>query len=129
MKRYHCIFNSSKIFVCVLLTIVKLLSAENLQRYATEHVIYGDYMFDIWDEVLIQKVLGFLSPENMRIDVVSKSSSKTEGDSRICQKSKERRMFVVHLFILFLSILLSIYSLLRTISVPLYMFLLTYGFY
>nr|XP_004296020.2 PREDICTED: insulin-degrading enzyme-like [Fragaria vesca subsp. vesca] len=52
--------------------------AENLQRYAAEHVIYGDYMFDIWDEVLIQKVLGFLSPENMRIDVVSKSSSKTE---------------------------------------------------
>ncbi|XP_050368324.1 nardilysin-like [Argentina anserina] len=52
--------------------------AENLQRYAAEHVIYGDYMFETWDEALIQNVLSFLSPENMRIDVVSKSSFKTE---------------------------------------------------
>ncbi|KAK8509942.1 hypothetical protein V6N13_118488 [Hibiscus sabdariffa] len=47
--------------------------AENLLVYPTEHVIYGDYVFELWDEELIKKILGFFTPRNMRIDVVSKS--------------------------------------------------------
>ncbi|KAK6234506.1 hypothetical protein SCA6_009843 [Theobroma cacao] len=47
--------------------------AENLLVYPAEHVIYGDYVFEFWDEEMIRKILGFFTPENMRIDVVSKS--------------------------------------------------------
>ncbi|XP_057416399.1 nardilysin-like [Lotus japonicus] len=46
--------------------------AENLLLYLPEHVIYGDYMYETWDEQLLQQVLGFFIPENMRVDVVSK---------------------------------------------------------
>ncbi|XP_048324468.2 nardilysin-like isoform X2 [Ziziphus jujuba] len=53
--------------------------AENLQIYPPEHVIYGDYVYKIWDEEIIKYVLGFFTPENMRIDVVSKSSIKSDG--------------------------------------------------
>ncbi|PON37676.1 S-ribosylhomocysteinase (LuxS) [Parasponia andersonii] len=47
--------------------------AENLLLYPAEHVIYGDYVYKTWDEDLIKYVLGFFRPENMRVDVVSKS--------------------------------------------------------
>ncbi|KDP45687.1 hypothetical protein JCGZ_17294 [Jatropha curcas] len=47
--------------------------AENLLVYPAEHVIYGDYVHKIWDEEMIRHLLGFFKPENMRIDVVSKS--------------------------------------------------------
>ncbi|KAM5572813.1 nardilysin-like [Rosa sericea] len=50
----------------------------NLLRYSPEHVIYGDYVYETWDEELIKYVLGFFRPENMRIDVISKSSFKSE---------------------------------------------------
>uniref|UniRef100_UPI0005CAB675 insulin-degrading enzyme-like n=1 Tax=Fragaria vesca subsp. vesca TaxID=101020 RepID=UPI0005CAB675 len=52
--------------------------AENLLCYATEHVIYGDYVNESWDKELIEYVLGFFWPENMRIDVISKSLFKSE---------------------------------------------------
>ncbi|XP_065881361.1 nardilysin-like [Euphorbia lathyris] len=52
--------------------------AENLLVYSTEHVIYGDYVFKIWDGEMIKHVLGFFKPENMRIDVVSKSLIKSQ---------------------------------------------------
>ncbi|XVE58917.1 hypothetical protein DITRI_Ditri05aG0001400 [Diplodiscus trichospermus] len=47
--------------------------AENLLVYPPEHVIYGGYVFEFWDEEMIRKILGFFTPENMRVDVVSKS--------------------------------------------------------
>ncbi|KAM1341394.1 hypothetical protein ACFX2F_005852 [Malus domestica] len=52
--------------------------AENLLLYPAENVIYGDYVYKIWDAELIKYVLGFFTPENMRVDVVSKSSIKSE---------------------------------------------------
>jgi len=48
--------------------------------YPPEHVIYGDYVYKTWDEQLLKKVLGFFIPENMRVDVVSKSFLKSEGE-------------------------------------------------
>ncbi|XP_004300711.1 PREDICTED: insulin-degrading enzyme-like [Fragaria vesca subsp. vesca] len=51
----------------------------NLLRYSAEHVIYGDYVYETWDKELIEYVLGFFRPENMRIDVISKSSFKLEN--------------------------------------------------
>ncbi|KAH7677794.1 nardilysin protein [Dioscorea alata] len=50
--------------------------AENLFFYSEEHVIYGDYAFEQWAPELIDHVLSFFSPENMRIDVLSKSFDK-----------------------------------------------------
>ncbi|KAG5514987.1 hypothetical protein RHGRI_036132 [Rhododendron griersonianum] len=52
--------------------------AENLHVYPPEHIIYGDYAFKVWDEEMIKYVLGFFSPENMRVDVVSKSLNKSQ---------------------------------------------------
>ncbi|KAL9462608.1 hypothetical protein AB3S75_000582 [Citrus x aurantiifolia] len=52
--------------------------AGNLLIYPAEHVIYGDYMYEVWDEDMIKHLLGFFMPENMRIDVVSKSFAKSQ---------------------------------------------------
>ncbi|KAJ0979208.1 hypothetical protein J5N97_014682 [Dioscorea zingiberensis] len=50
--------------------------AESLIFYSEEHVIYGEYAFEKWDPELIDYVLSFFSPENMRIDILSKSFDK-----------------------------------------------------
>eukprot|EP00257_Ricinus_communis_P016101 XP_015574163.1 nardilysin-like [Ricinus communis] len=55
--------------------------AEHLLVYPAEHVIYGEYLYKVWDEEMIKHLLGVLTPENMRIDVVSKSFTK-EQDMR-----------------------------------------------
>ncbi|KAK9279411.1 hypothetical protein L1049_013090 [Liquidambar formosana] len=52
--------------------------AGNLLVYPAEHVIYGEYAYEVWDEERIKCVLGFFKPENMRIDVVSKSITKSQ---------------------------------------------------
>ncbi|XAR60816.1 Insulysin [Bertholletia excelsa] len=52
--------------------------AENLLVYPPEHVIYGDYAYKIWDEEMIKYVLSFFTPENMRVDVISRSFSKSQ---------------------------------------------------
>ncbi|CAN0903648.1 At1g06900 [Linum grandiflorum] len=53
--------------------------AENLLKYPAEHVIYGDYVYKTWDGEKLKSILSFFKPENMRIDVVSKSFSNLEG--------------------------------------------------
>lgn len=50
--------------------------------YPVEHVIYGDYVYQTWDLKLIEDLMGFFTPQNMRIDVVSKSI-KSEGILKI----------------------------------------------
>ncbi|XP_059626381.1 nardilysin-like isoform X2 [Cornus florida] len=52
--------------------------AENLLVYPPEHIIYGDYAYNVWDEEMIKYVLSFFTPENMRVDVVSKSFNKLQ---------------------------------------------------
>ncbi|KAF9594541.1 hypothetical protein IFM89_033511 [Coptis chinensis] len=54
--------------------------AANLLLYTEEHIIYGDYVYNIWDDKLIAHVLSFLTPENMRIDILSKSFDKQSKD-------------------------------------------------
>ncbi|WMV45910.1 hypothetical protein MTR67_039295 [Solanum verrucosum] len=54
--------------------------AEGLLVYPPEHVIYGDYAYDVWDAEFIKYVLDFFRPENMRVDVVSKSFQKSDGN-------------------------------------------------
>ncbi|XP_020086086.1 nardilysin-like isoform X2 [Ananas comosus] len=50
--------------------------AENLLYYSEEHIIYGEYAFEQWDPALVEFVLSFFSPENMRIDLRTKSFDK-----------------------------------------------------
>ena len=54
--------------------------AENLFVYPKEHVIYGDYAYKEWDEEKIKNLLCFFTPENMRIDVLSKSFPESQGN-------------------------------------------------
>nr|XP_027091260.1 nardilysin-like isoform X1 [Coffea arabica] len=51
--------------------------AENLLVYPPDHVIYGDYAYKLWDEEMIKHVLDFFRPENMRVDIVTKSFNKS----------------------------------------------------
>ncbi|KAJ4834406.1 hypothetical protein Tsubulata_007349 [Turnera subulata] len=53
--------------------------AVNLLVYPVEHVICGDYVYKIWDEEMIKHVLSFFTPDNMRVDVLSKSMIKSQG--------------------------------------------------
>lgn len=66
----------------------KFLIAESLIVYPAEHVIYGDYVYKTWDEELMKFVLGFFKPENMRVDVVSKSSINSKGTFRFLPGGK-----------------------------------------
>ncbi|XP_062171748.1 nardilysin-like [Alnus glutinosa] len=65
--------------------------SENLLFYPAEHVIYGDYVYKIWDEEMIKYVLGFFTPENMRIDVISKSfnSQDSQCEPWFCSRYTE----------------------------------------
>lgn len=54
--------------------------AEKLLVYPPEHVIYGDYAYKIWDEEMIKHILDFMNPQNMRVDVVTKSFQKSRGE-------------------------------------------------
>ncbi|KAK4779447.1 hypothetical protein SAY87_015553 [Trapa incisa] len=52
--------------------------AEHLLVYPAEHVIYGDHVYKIWDEDMIKHLLSFFVPDNMRIDILSKSIDKSK---------------------------------------------------
>lgn len=53
--------------------------AENLLVYPPEHVVYGEYAYEDWDPEKIKSILSFFTPENMRVDVLSKSFSESGG--------------------------------------------------
>lgn len=48
--------------------------------YPPEHVIFGDYAYTIWDDAMIKHILELMNPQNMRVDVVTKSFKKTQGE-------------------------------------------------
>lgn len=50
--------------------------AENLLFFSEQHIIYGEYAYEQWDDKLIEHILGYFSPDNMRLDVLSKSFFK-----------------------------------------------------
>ncbi|KAI3450239.1 hypothetical protein Pfo_006904 [Paulownia fortunei] len=51
--------------------------AENLLVYPPEHVIYGDYAYEVWDEEMMRYLLDFFRPGNMRVDILTKSFKKS----------------------------------------------------
>ncbi|XP_062013891.1 nardilysin-like [Rosa rugosa] len=52
--------------------------AGNLLLYPAEHVISAQCGYEIWDEELIEYVLSFFRPDNMRMDVISKFSTMSK---------------------------------------------------
>ncbi|XP_020576431.1 nardilysin-like [Phalaenopsis equestris] len=58
--------------------------AENLHFYSEEHIIYGDYAFEQWDPKLVEYILSYFSPKNMRINVLSKFFNK-ELQGGLCE--------------------------------------------
>lgn len=61
--------------------------AENMLKYPPEHVICGDYLYKVWDKEIIKHILSYFSPENMRIDMASKSFSASKGRRSVQQIS------------------------------------------
>ncbi|KAL2925501.1 Nardilysin-like [Bienertia sinuspersici] len=54
--------------------------AANLLIYPPEHVIYGEYAYEEWDAEKIKFILNFFVPDNMRVDLLSKSFAKSEDE-------------------------------------------------
>ena len=52
-----------------------------MHMYPEHHVIYGDYALEQWDPDLTQKLLDLMVPNNMRLDIVSKSFVADNGKS------------------------------------------------
>lgn len=77
-------FNKKQIFCLV----------GNLLLYPAEHVISAQCGYEIWDEELIEYVLSFFRPDNMRMDVISKFSTMSKGNC-LPFYAKER-MLLVH---------------------------------
>ncbi|KAF2589374.1 hypothetical protein F2Q70_00038058 [Brassica cretica] len=57
--------------------------SENMLAYPVEHIIYGDYVYRTWDSKMIADLMGFFTPKNMRIDVVSKSIKSEEFQTEL----------------------------------------------
>lgn len=67
--------------------------------YPVEHIIYGDYVYQTWDPKMIEDLMGFFTPKNMRIDVVSKSI-KSEGTLEIYYVIFGLHVYVLTIFLL-----------------------------
>jgi nardilysin len=50
--------------------------AENMLYYSEKHIVSGEYIYEGWDPELVKHVLSFFHPDNMRVDVLSKSFDK-----------------------------------------------------
>lgn len=44
-----------------------------MHLYPEEHILYGDYALEAWDPKLVQSLLNLMVPDNMRLDIVTKS--------------------------------------------------------
>lgn len=44
----------------------------NMQHYSADDIVYGDYMMTEYDEKLILDLLGYLTPQNLRVMLIAK---------------------------------------------------------
>lgn len=51
--------------------------------FPPEHVIYGDYAYEVWDAEMIKYILEFFNPGNMRADILTKSLKKPHGSNLV----------------------------------------------
>lgn len=54
--------------------------AENMLFYSEKHIVCGEYIYEGWDPELIKHVLSFFHPDNMRVDILSKSFDRQSQD-------------------------------------------------
>lgn len=57
--------------------------------YPPEHVIYGEYAFEDWDAEKLKFILDFFVPDNMRVDILSKSFATSGGNVDLVPLSNE----------------------------------------
>ena len=50
--------------------------AENMLFYSEKHIISGEYIYEGWEPELVKHVLSFFHPDNMRVDILSRSFDK-----------------------------------------------------
>jgi nardilysin len=50
--------------------------SENMLFYSEKHVVCGEYIYEDWDPELVKHALSFFNPDNMRVDILSKSFDK-----------------------------------------------------
>ncbi|TVU47149.1 hypothetical protein EJB05_06736 [Eragrostis curvula] len=50
--------------------------AENMLFYSEKHIVCGEYIYEDWDPELVKHALSFFHPDNMRVDILSKSFDK-----------------------------------------------------
>lgn len=67
--------------------------AENMLYYSEKHIVSGEYIYEGWDPELVKHVLSFFHPDNMRVDVLSKSFDKqSQGNQAVYEKYYFRLM-------------------------------------
>uniref|UniRef100_A0ACD5XLA5 Uncharacterized protein n=1 Tax=Avena sativa TaxID=4498 RepID=A0ACD5XLA5_AVESA len=54
--------------------------SENMLFYSEKHIISGEYFYEGWEPELVKHVLSFFHPDNMRVDVLSRSFDKQSQD-------------------------------------------------
>jgi hypothetical protein len=58
--------------------------AENMLFYSEKHIISGEYIYEEWEPELVKHVLSFFHPDNMRVDILSRSFDKqSQGNQSI----------------------------------------------
>lgn len=67
-------------FIFLYSVVLIFIVAEHLLVYPPEHVIFGEYAYTIWDDAMIKHILELMNPQNMRVDIVTKSFKKTQGE-------------------------------------------------
>jgi nardilysin len=50
--------------------------SENMLFYSEKHIVCGEYIYEDWDPELVKHALSFFNPDNMRVDILSKSFDK-----------------------------------------------------
>ncbi|KAG2540963.1 nardilysin-like isoform X1 [Panicum virgatum] len=50
--------------------------AENMLFYSEKHIVCGEYIYEDWDPELVKHALCFFNPDNMRVDLLSRSFDK-----------------------------------------------------
>ena len=62
-------------------TELSFFSAENMLFYSEKHIVCGEYIYEDWDPELVKHALCFFNPDNMRVDLLSRSFDKqSEGN-------------------------------------------------
>ncbi|KAG6541670.1 hypothetical protein Mapa_016935 [Marchantia paleacea] len=57
--------------------------ASNMHLFSEDHIIYGDYAFEEWDPKFVNDLLALITPDNMRLDLVTRQFDRSSPDVQI----------------------------------------------